>query len=144
MSSFSLFGIGGNNPNAKDSAVVNAKTGETAPALPRWERNNSFWDYAAPKRIVQETGTQYGRICPQCGEPSVVGAHEMRVFSLLYVIPIMPMGSRNIWGCGRCGWRQERGKGADPAKQDVPDGVAPVLLEASVAKRAAEVIAGKD
>lgn len=98
MSSFSLFGIGGNNPNAKDSAVVNAKTGETAPALPRWERNNNFCELGAgaspladavrglccaeagalsqlAKRatpltgqIVQETGTQYGRICPQCGE----------------------------------------------------------------------------
>jgi hypothetical protein len=37
--SFNIF-HGGKNPNAADSQVLNAETGETAPALPRWERKN--------------------------------------------------------------------------------------------------------
>lgn len=37
MSSFNIFNAG-KNPNAAESQVMNAATGESAPALPRWER----------------------------------------------------------------------------------------------------------
>jgi ribosomal protein S27AE len=77
---------------------------------------NHSVDFAAPKRIVQQTGKQYGRICPSCGErasisnatvltlASVVGASQMRVLSLFWVVPVWPVGpEKEIWGCGRCG-----------------------------------------
>ncbi|CAK9785471.1 hypothetical protein CC85DRAFT_330405 [Cutaneotrichosporon oleaginosum] len=142
MSSFGIFN-GGKNPNAANSEVLDALTGETAPALPRWERKN-FVDFAAPKRIVQQTGKQYGRICPSCGEPSVVGASQMRVLSLFWVVPVWPVGpQKEIWGCGRCGWRQDRKGGPEPKKQDLSEAAHPVLLDVETTKRAAEAIEGK-
>ncbi|BEJ16871.1 hypothetical protein CspHIS471_0602720 [Cutaneotrichosporon sp. HIS471] len=139
--SFSLFN-GSKNPNAAGREVIDAATGESAPALPRWERKN-FLDYVAPKRVVQQTGKQYGRICPKCGEPSAVGASQMRVLSLFWVIPVMPLGQKEIWGCGRCGWRQDRDGGPEPKKQDLSDNANPILLDVETTKRAAEVLHGQ-